>query len=155
MAETANPVDTTSREIRSSRAFDARRTEVFKLWTTPEYIGQWWGPRGFTVTTEKMDFRPGGEWIFEMHGPDGGDYANRIVYDEIMEPERLVYTHVSGPKFRATVTFDEQEGKTTITWIMLFETEELRNRVAAEFGALEGLNQTVTRLGEAATRLNF
>jgi uncharacterized protein YndB with AHSA1/START domain len=155
MAEITNPVDTTSREIRATRAFDARRTEVFKLWTTTEHIEQWWGPRGFTVTTEKMDFRRGGEWIFKMHGPDSRDYANKIVYDEIREPERLAYTHVSGPKFRATVTFDEQEGKTTIIWIMLFETEELRNRVAEEFGALEGLNQTVTRSGEAATRLNF
>ena len=50
-----------------------------------------WGPKGFTNTIHEMDVRPGGVWRFVMHGPDGVDYQNKIVYIEIVKPERLVY----------------------------------------------------------------
>ena len=100
-----------------------------------------------------MDVRPGGVWRFIMHGPDGKDYQNKIVYVEVKKPERLVYDHVSGPLFRMTVTFAEQVGKTKVTARMVFETAALRNKVAAEFHAVEGLNQTLDRLGEELTRV--
>jgi uncharacterized protein YndB with AHSA1/START domain len=48
------------REIVATRVFDAPRGLVFKLWTDPHYIGQWWGPKGFTTTTYSMDLRAGG-----------------------------------------------------------------------------------------------
>ena len=95
-----------------------------------------------------MDVRPGGEWNFIMHGPDGTDYQNQIVYREVVRPERLVYDHVTGPLFRATVTFEDGGDKTRVTMQMLFESAELRNQVAEEFGAVEGLNQTLDHLGE-------
>jgi len=57
-----------------------------------QHVHEWWGPRGFTNTTEEMDVRPGGVWRFVMHGPDGVDYNNKIVYLEIVKPERLVMT---------------------------------------------------------------
>jgi uncharacterized protein YndB with AHSA1/START domain len=80
---------TTDREIVTTRVFDAPREMVFDAWTDPKHIGQWWGPIGFTTTTHEMDVRPGGVWRFTMHGPDGRDYKNRIVYTEIVRPERL------------------------------------------------------------------
>src|SRR6478735_6105977 len=89
-----------SREIVASRVFDAPRDLVFKMWTDREHAGNWWGPKGFRTTIHEMDVRPGGVWRFVMHGPDGRDYQNKIVYVEVVRPERLVYDHVSGPVFR-------------------------------------------------------
>jgi uncharacterized protein YndB with AHSA1/START domain len=144
----ATPATTSDREIVATRVFDAPRELVFQMWTDPEHISHWWGPRGFTTTTQEMDARPGGVWRHVMHGPDGTDYPNEIVYLEIAKPERLVYDHVSPPRFQTTVTFAEQGGKTKVTARMLFESATLRDQVAIEHGAVEGLIQTLERLGE-------
>ena len=66
---------------------------VWQAWTDPKHLAQWWGPNGFSTTTSAFDMRPGGVWRFVMHGPDGRDYENRITFDEIVRPERLVYHH--------------------------------------------------------------
>ena len=64
---------TTEREIASTRVFAAPRELVWKAWTDPKHIEQWWGPIGFTTTTKEFDLRPGGKWLHTMHGPDGTD----------------------------------------------------------------------------------
>ena len=93
---------------------------MFKVWTDPAHIGQWWGPRGFTTTTYAMDVRPGGVWRFCMHGPDGVDYQNEITYLEVVEPERIVYEHGGDEdcepvNFQVTATFEDHGGKTKLT----------------------------------------
>jgi uncharacterized protein YndB with AHSA1/START domain len=143
-------VSTADREISATRLIDAPRSLVFQMFTDRDHIGNWWGPQGFRTTTYEMDVRPGGTWRFVMHGPDGTDYQNHIVYVEISPPERLVYDHVSGPRFQAVVLFAEEEGKTRLTMRMLFETAKLRDQVIREFGAAEGLVQTLGRLAEQA-----
>jgi uncharacterized protein YndB with AHSA1/START domain len=135
--------------------FDAPRELVFSMWTSAEHLGNWWGPRGFTITTQECDVRPGGVWKFVMHGLDGTDYQNKIVYNEIDAPNRIRYSHVSGPLFDAEATFEERGGKTAVTVRMTFATAELRNRVAEEHGAVEGLVQTLERLGEQAAEALF
>ena len=140
---------TNNREIITSRTFDAPRELVFKMWIDARHIAQWWGPNGFTTATHEMDVRPGGVWRFVMHGPDGVDYPNKIVYEE---PERLVYTHGDDSEgkgeFQTTVTFEEQQGKTILTMRALFATATERDRVIEEFGAIEGAKQTLDRLAE-------
>ncbi len=136
-----------------TRVFDAPRKLVFKAWTDPAHVAQWWGPNGFTTTIHEMDVRPGGVWRFIMHGPDGVDYPNRIVYAEVVAPERLVYDHGddeegASARFHVTVTFAEQEGKTRLTIRMLFESAAERDRVVKEFGAIEGAKQTLNRLAK-------
>jgi uncharacterized protein YndB with AHSA1/START domain len=142
---------TADREIVLTREFDAPRELVFKAWTDPMHIAQWWGPRGFTTTIYEMDVRPGGVWRFVMHGPDGRDYQNRIVYDEIVRPELLAYTHIGEGEdnvhFQATVTFTETGPKTSVTLRLIFPTAAERDRVVNEYGAIEGGNQTLERLG--------
>jgi uncharacterized protein YndB with AHSA1/START domain len=150
--ELAIPTTTADREIVATRLFDAPRELVFQTWTDPKHISNWWGPRGFTTTTHEMDVRPGGAWRHVMHGPDGTDYPNEIVFVEVLKPERLVYDNVSEPQFRTTVTFAEQGGKTQVTARMLFESAKLRNRVAAEHHAVEGLHQMLERLAEQITQ---
>jgi uncharacterized protein YndB with AHSA1/START domain len=147
------PADTSDREIVVSRVFDAPRTLVFKAWTDPQHRAHWWGPNSFSITTHEMEFKPGGVWLFVMHGPDGRDYQNKVVYVEIVEPERLVYDHVSGPQFRMMVTFADHGGKTSITAQMLFDSAALRDKTVKEFGALEGLKQTSGRLSEYLTQM--
>ena len=92
--------------------FDAPRELVFAALTDPKHLAQWWGPDGFTTTTSAFDFRAGGVWRFVMHGPDGRDYQNRITFDEIVTPERIVYHHDGGDdvepvQFTQTVTFED------------------------------------------------
>jgi len=104
--------DTSDRELIITRLLNAPRELVWDVFTTPEHIKNWWGPNGFTNTIDKMDVKPGGEWEFIMHGPDGTDYKNKSIYKEIVRPERIVFEHVSGPKFIATITFTAEGNKT-------------------------------------------
>ena len=149
----AAAIDSSAREIVVTRVFDAPRALVFKLWTDPKHLAHWWGPNGFTITNYEMDVRPGGVWRFVMHGPNGVDYQNKVVYREVLEPERLVYSHVSGPQFEMTVTFDVDGDKTKLTARMLFESAALRDKTIQQFGAVEGLKQTLGRLGEHLARV--
>ncbi len=118
-AEKNEAAASANREIVTTRLFDAPRQLVFEAWTDPKHVAQWWGPRGFTNTIHEMDVRPGGVWRLTMHGPDGVDYPNRIVFTEVVKPERLVYDHGSREgdpgEFHVTVTFAEESGKTRLT----------------------------------------
>jgi uncharacterized protein YndB with AHSA1/START domain len=138
--------DIDKRQIATTRSLNAPRELVWKVWTEPEHIAQWWGPKGFTNTIEKMDVREGGEWLFYMNGPDGTDYRNEITYEEVVPLERLSYSHGPSPKFNATVTFLELNGKTQLTMRMVFPTIEERNMTVEKYGALEGQKQTFNRL---------
>lgn len=140
------------RELFLQRVLNAPRALVFDVWSKPEHIKNWWGPNGFTNTIHKMDFRAGGEWDFVMHGPDGRDYKNKSVFREILRPEKIVYQHVSGPKFLATIEFVELGGRTLLKWRMLFETKELFEQTVKTFGADEGLKQNVERLSQYLTQ---
>ncbi len=142
------------REIVKTRIFDAPRERVWQVWTEPKHVAQWWGPNGFTNTIHTMDVRPGGVWEFIMHGPDGTDFKNKIIFTEVVEPQRLAYEHVSGPKFRAMATFEARGDKTKLTMQMLFETAAEREKTATEFGAVKGLQQTLNRLGDYLAALS-
>lgn len=142
--------DTSDREIVLSRTFTAPRILVWEAWTDPAQVGLWWGPTGFTTTTHRIDVRPGGMWVFDMHGPDGTTYPNWIRYAEIDAPRRLVYDH--GGKhheevnFRVTVDFSEHQGRTTVTMSSVFPTREARDTVVQRYGAIEGGEQHLARL---------
>lgn len=144
--------NTQDREIRLSRELEAPREIVFDAFSAPEKIGQWWGPDGFTTTTAEMNFNVGGDWIFTMHGPDGTDYPNHIMYTAIEEPERIAYDHYGHedeeddpPHFKSTIVFEDLGDRTKIIMHMLFPTVDKRIG-AAEFGAIEGGEQTLGRL---------
>jgi uncharacterized protein YndB with AHSA1/START domain/uncharacterized membrane protein YphA (DoxX/SURF4 family) len=136
--------NTTDREFRSTRLLNAPRELVWKAWTEPEHIAQWWGPNGFTNTFDEFDFKPGGHWRFIMHGPDGKNYPNHSVFVEIDKPNRIVFDHVVGPLFRATIVFEEEGGKTRVHWHMLFETKAVYDAVK-EF-AVPGNEQNLEKL---------
>ena len=141
-----NDTDTTGRELVISRVLNAPRELVWQVWTNPDHIKNWWGPNGFTNTIFTMEVKPGGVWDFIMHGPDGTDYKNKSIYKEVVKPERIVFDHVSGPKFQTTITFEEQDNKTLLTWRMLFATKEELEQVIKTFKADEGLKQNIVKL---------
>ena len=154
---TAPTSDTADREMVLSRIVDAPRELVFDVWLDPEHVGRWWGPNGFRTTTHEMDPRPGGVWRFTMHGPDGTDYGNRIVYLDIERPERLVYRHsgeagTEDVRFHTTVTFTMEGTQTRVTLRSLFESAAERDRVVEKYGAIEGGEQTLARLATYVAR---
>lgn len=156
-------LDSDPRSIIGTREFDAPRDLVFSVFTDAKHLGQWWGPDGFTTTTSKFEFRNGGVWRFVMHGPDGRDYENRVTFDEIIAPERIVYRHggdagggdnVEPVQFATIITFEDiGNNRTRLTWHGKFPTAEERTRVITEYGAAEGLVQNLARLAAyVATR---
>ena len=148
--------NTADREIVISRVVDAPRELVWEAMTTPEHVVNWWGPRGFTITMEKMEVRPGGEWKYVMHGPDGAEYLNHNVFTEVVKPERMVFLKAGARKGGGTEvsavstwTFDlVDEKKTRVTIRMVFETAEFRDKVVKEYNAVQGGNETLARLGD-------
>ncbi|NEW05642.1 ATPase [Paenibacillus sp. SYP-B3998] len=134
-----------------NRVIHAPRDLVFKAWTDPEHLPKWWGPRGFTITVQEIDVRPGGVWRYVMHGPDGVNYDNKIVYSEVVSPERLVYSHGDGEddeQFQVIVTMMEQDNMTELTMRSLFRSSEELEKVIKEYGAIEGAKSTLDRLEE-------
>jgi uncharacterized protein YndB with AHSA1/START domain len=124
-----NADDYASREVVTTRVFDAPRELVFRAWTEPEHLAKWWGPKGFANTFQEFDLRPGGTWRLVMHGPNGADYPGTFVFVEIAGPNRLVLDHVSQPKFRLTVFFEDVAGKTKITFRQLFDSPETYGKI--------------------------
>jgi uncharacterized protein YndB with AHSA1/START domain len=138
-------------EIRITRIYDAPVETVWEAWTDPDQIAEWWGPRGFTTTTHSKDLRPGGFWVFTLHGPDGVECRDRVDYLEVEKYARLVYDHGADDGqpawFRVTVLFSKIEGKTKMEMTMTLPTPE----AAAEtrkFIKQAGGNSTWDRLAE-------
>lgn len=143
------------RQLIVSRVLDAPRELVWEAMTDPLHVVNWWGPRGFTTTIKEMDVRPGGVWTHVMRGPDGAEYPNASVFKEVKRPERIVFAHGGEKKggsavhFVSTWTFEAvAAGRTKVTVSMEFPSAAERDRVVAEFGALEGAKQTLERLSE-------
>lgn len=120
----------TEREIVSARVLDAPRQVVYRAFTDPSLLARWWGPASFTNTFHEFDPRSGGAWRVVMHGPDGTDYRNESQFVDVVAPERIVFDHLRPMhRFRMTMTFDDEAGRTRLTWRMLFESPEEADRV--------------------------
>ncbi len=124
-----------------SRTFDAPRDLVWKAWTDPAHIMQWWGPQGFANSSCDLELRVGGAFRLHMCAPDGNTYPCTGIFREIMEPKRIVFestaddSHPCGaglpPRSLVTVTFDEHGGKTTLTLHTRFESQVRRDAANA------------------------
>jgi uncharacterized protein YndB with AHSA1/START domain len=137
------------RDFVISRVLDAPRALVWRAWTEPARMAEWWGPKTFTSPVCDMDVRPGGAWRIVMRFPDGTDYPLKGVYRQVVAPERLVmsmdlsehpdawHDRVNPNRDRSkgrsalnplcTVTFEEEGGKTKLTIAMSFATASLRD----------------------------
>jgi uncharacterized protein YndB with AHSA1/START domain len=143
--------DTSDRELVITRVLNAPRELVYEAWTEPEHLINWWGPTGFTNSFHEFNMRPGGVWRFTMHGPDGVDYPNKVIFNEVIPQQRLAFilsddNGKESDAFDVTVTFEKANGKTKLTMRMLFKTAAERDRVVNEYGAMEGNRQTLDKL---------
>jgi uncharacterized protein YndB with AHSA1/START domain len=159
-AGTSAAMNTEDREIAITRVFDAPRELVWKAWTDPQQVVQWWGLKGFTTTIHLMEVKPGGVWRHTMHGPDGTDYPNKSVFLEVVKPERIVYSHGGGQKgdpgaqFEATWTFKAQGQKTKLSLRLVFPSAAARKHLVKTYGAIEGGKQTLERLSEHLAKMD-
>jgi uncharacterized protein YndB with AHSA1/START domain len=139
--------------IFTSREFDAPRELVFKAFTDPTLIPQWWGPARYTTTVDKMEVRKGGIWRYIQRDADGNEFGFHGVYHEIASPERIVFTFefegMPGHVLLETVTLQEHDGKTTVNDSSIFQTVEDRDGMiqsGMESGAAESWDRFETLL---------
>ncbi|NYZ11932.1 ATPase [Azospirillum sp. RWY-5-1] len=139
------------REIVLARVINAPRERVFDAWTDPGQLTAWFGPKGFSIETHEIDIRTGGTWRFDMVGPNGVRYDNRMSFLRIDRPHLIEVDHGSDKdddpgKFRMLVTFDEQsDGKTVLTLRQMHPTRAQRD-ASIGFGAVEYGGQTLDKL---------
>ena len=139
------------REVVFSRLFDAPRELLWKAWSEPRHLHRWFGPTGFTTTTHEFAFEPGGVWRFVMHGPDGTDYPNTIVFRELVPPARLVYENSwelpDAPlRFTVVVTFTSEGARTRLAIHFTFEDAKALRIATERYGVREGGVQTLDRI---------
>lgn len=116
---------TAESEIVSSRIFNFQKELLFKAWSEPEHLKNWWGPAGFTNTFHQFDFKVGGKWVFTMHGPEKGNYQNECEFIKIDEPHLIAWQRISQPLFQILATFEEvNPNQTKLVFKMLFETAQ-------------------------------
>jgi uncharacterized protein YndB with AHSA1/START domain len=112
-------------EIVSTRIFNFSRELVFRAWSEPEHLKNWWGPAGFTNTFNEFDFRVGGKWSFIMHGPEKGNYTNECEFIKIEKPSIIAWKRYSQPHFQVVALFEElSDDQTKVIFKMLFNSPE-------------------------------
>jgi uncharacterized protein YndB with AHSA1/START domain len=116
-----SPVAAPRTEVTLTRTFNAPRALVWRAWTDPNIMARWWGPTGFTNPVCEMDVRAGGKILIHMRAPNGEVYPMSGVFDEVAEPECLVFRAIPADANGApllesitTVTFHEASGKTKV-----------------------------------------
>ncbi len=168
MSKTTNTIPGSSKgDFVMSRVVDAPRDVVFKAWTERDQLMQWFGPKGFKMTTAKLDLRPGGTFLYCLRGADGAEMWGKFVYREIVVPERIVLVnsfsdekggitrHPMAPdwplEMLSTTTFTENQGKTTISlrWSALNATDAERKTFdSSHEGMTQGWTGTFDQLDE-------
>lgn len=158
MTDNKLQVETTERELILTRTFDAPRELVFSAFSSCEHLRNWWGPRPWPMVECTIDFRPGGIWHYCLRGPNEGDAAwGRVDYEQIVEPERIVYRDSFSdaeaninpdlPQARVSYEFAAVEGKTLLTSRTEYPTPDGLQQVL-EMGVVEGISETLDRLEE-------
>jgi uncharacterized protein YndB with AHSA1/START domain len=139
-------------EVVCTRIFDAPRDLVFKVYTDPEQMQNWWGPRDLKTIVEQMEIKPGGVWRVRHIDADGNEFAFKGVYHDVKSPERLVYTFefegMAGHVLLETVTFEDLgDGRTKLIDSAVFQSVEDRDGMV-QSGMEHGAAESMDRLEE-------
>ncbi|MEH2447796.1 MAG: SRPBCC domain-containing protein [Nostoc sp.] len=147
-----------------TRVFNAPRELVFKVWTDPKHVVQWWGPKGFTTRVTELDLRPGGKWRYVMIGLDGTEYPVKGVFREIVPFERIVTSDEFDEGFEKvmnadlprgivmTALFEDLGSNTKLRLRIMHESAEDR-RKHEEMGVIEGWNSSFDCLDELLAKV--
>jgi uncharacterized protein YndB with AHSA1/START domain len=154
------PFAPSSRDLVLTRLIDAPREAVYRCWTDPELIKQWFAPKPFTTPHAEVDVRPGGSNLIVMRSPEGQDMPNAGVYLEVVPNEKLVFTDAyirawepsERPFFTCVLTFEDEGGKTRYTAIARHWSEETKKQ-HEEMGFHEGWGQCTDQLEALARTL--
>ncbi len=143
-------------EIVITRVFDAPRELLFKAFTDPKLIPQWWGPKIYNTRVDKMEAKPGGIWRFIHRNANGNEFCFHGVYHEVASPERLVYTFefegMPGHVLLETVTFEEQGSKTKLIDQSVFQSVADRDGMI-QSGMEGGASESMDRLAELLAKV--
>jgi uncharacterized protein YndB with AHSA1/START domain len=146
-------------EIVITREFDAPRELVFKAFTEPQLLQQWWGPRYLTTEVDKMDVRPGGQWRFIQRNAEGNEFAFHGVYHEILAPERIIDTfEFEGLPETGHVTLETMKlealpgGRTRLTAQSVFQSLADRDGML-QSGMESGIDDSYDRLSELLKKM--
>lgn len=146
MLTTSNPL-----ELKITRLYDAPLSAVWAAWTNSQQLDQWWGPRNTNTLTQIYDFKVEGLWLFKMRTADGLEFPNKIVFSEIVDRKRLVYSHGApddhDPHFHTQVLFSEEGQQTQLELTMTFSTIEAAEQSKKAIKDYHG-NTTWDRLAE-------
>lgn len=151
---------TADRELVLTRMIDAPREKLFRAWTEPDLLVQWFAPLPWTTSAVEVDLRPGGRSLFVMRDPDGKDYPNMGVYLEVVKNEKLVFTdaYTEGwqpcekPFFTGIITFEDVGGKTRYTARARHWTVENRD-MHEKMGFHEGWGQCADQLAALVAKI--
>lgn len=150
-----NLTQVAERTMLLQRVIKAPRSIVWGAWMNPDTLPSWWGPEGFSCRTQRIDLRQGGEWVFDMIGPDGTVFPNHHIYVDVLPEQRLGYLLLwgeNGPKHAdAWASFEDEDGATKVTLGMVFSTDA-EFQEAKGFGAVELGQETLGKLERFVTR---
>jgi len=156
MAKADYVIEPGKQEIIITRVFDAPRELVFKAYTDPKLLPQWFGPRDYTTIVDKMEARPGGLWRFVQRNQDGEEFAFHGVHHDIVAPERIVatfeYEGVPGHVLLQTLTLEPQGQKTRLVEQLLFQSVADRDGMVAS-GMQRGSDDSMDRMAEILENL--
>jgi uncharacterized protein YndB with AHSA1/START domain len=156
MAKADYVIEPGKQEIIITRVFDAPRELVFKAYTDPKLVSQWFGPREYTTTVDKMEVRPGGLWRFVQRNPDGDEFAFHGVHHDIVAPERIVATFefegVPGHVLLQTLTLEPLGQKTRLVEQLVFQSVADRDGMVAS-GMQRGSDDSMDRMAEILENL--
>jgi uncharacterized protein YndB with AHSA1/START domain len=149
---TVEPV--AEREVVITREFAAPARLLFEAYRNPEYLKRWFGPRGWPLTLCDMDFRVGGRFRFAMTGPDGvQEPAFGGAYLEIVPDRKIVYViDTFAEPMTVTLSYDEVDGKTTLTYHTLFGSVAMKNEHMG-FGFAAGVNSGLDQLADLVAEM--
>ncbi len=151
MAKAEYVIESGKQEIIITRVFDAPRELVFKAYTDPKLLSQWFGPREYTTTVDKMEARPGGLWRFVQRNESGDEFAFHGVHHDVVAPERIVATFefegVPGHVLLQSVTFEPLGQKTRMVEQLLFQSVADRDGMVAS-GMQRGSDDSMDRMAE-------
>lgn len=149
-----------ARELTLTRLIDVPRDKLYRCWTEPELLRQWFCPRPWTTPVVEVDVRNGGSNLIIMQGPNGEEIPNRGVYLEVVPNEKLVFTDAfteawkpsDKPFMTGIITFADEGGKTRYTATARHWSEEDR-KTHEEMGFHEGWSKATDQLEELAATL--
>lgn len=151
MSDTEIIVEPGRQDIVMRRVFDVPPDVLFRVFTDPQLVPNWWGPRRYRTTVEYAEVRPGGSWRFVSRGADGTEYAFRGVYHDVVAPDRIVqtfeYEGAPGRVQLETATFEEADGKTRYVSVSVFPSVEDRDGMAGT-DMREGARESMDRLAQ-------